>query len=417
MFYKLLNNDYLFNLLNKIYTVLMGLITSIFLTRYLGVIYKGDFAYITQIVLIFTIILNLGIHQSYSFFYRKNISFIFNKYINVFTLHFLIHILISLLLGLLFNDMLYVYVCMMVPFGVFYQQMESTMAVENIRLKIKVHMINVTLRMVVCAYMYFTLESNLLYPVLLTIGINVFTIGVYLYFSRVTPKPFKNDWGLMKDVLAFSWIPMLTALLIQFNYNVDIILLKHIGDPYELGIYSTAVGLIAYFWLIPDAFKEVLLSRVARSYSIKPVLFSIKISLLTIIIIIIVFYFLGEYAINLMYGTEFTGVYEITLLLSVGAISMVFYKVIGTLFLAEGKRWFYFFSLLISVCVNIIANIITIPKYGMYGAVLSTIISYSICGLSFLVYFVKQKQLNFLEVIFILPSDINQLKNLLSKRR
>ncbi|MGP9043564.1 lipid II flippase MurJ [Cytobacillus kochii] len=417
MLSKLLNNDYSLNLINKVYTVIMGLISSIFLTRYLGVIYKGDYAYITQIVLVVAIILNLGIHQSYSFFYRKNVSNIFSKYVNIYSLQFTVHILIGLIVGILFNDLLYIYICMMVPFSVFAQQMESTMAVENIRLKIKLHMVNVTLRMIISVFMYFTLESNLLYPVLLTIGVNFITIAVYLYFSKLTPNPSNNDFILVKEVLAFSWLPMLTALLITFNYSIDILFLKHMGTPYQLGIYSTAVGLINYFWLIPDAFKEVLVSRVARSHSIKSIILSIKASLLSTIIIIIAFFILGEYAINIMYGTQFSKTYEVTLLLSMGAVSMIFYKMIGTLFLAEGKRWFYFLSLLISVIVNVIANIFTIPKFGMYGAAISSVISYSLCGLSFLIYFLWQKKLNIFEVILILPTEIKQLIDVVRKRR
>jgi O-antigen/teichoic acid export membrane protein len=409
MLSKLLNNDYSLNLINKLYTVIMGLLSSIFLTRYLGVVYKGDYAYITQIVLIVTIILNLGIHQSYSFFYRKKINNIFNKYLNVYLLQFLVYISIGILLAVLLNNILYIYICMMVPFSVFNQQLESTMAVENIRLKIKLHMVNVTLRTIVSAYMFFALESNLLYPVLLTIGINLVTIASYIYFSKVAPNILKNDYRLMKKVLAFSWLPMLTALLITFNYSIDIIFLKHMGTAFELGIYSTAVGLINYFWLIPDAFKEVLVSRVARSNSIRSTILSIKISLFSIVVTIIAFFLVGNYAISLMYGSQFKEAYGITVLLSIGAISMIFYKIIGTLFLAEGKRWFYFLSLLISVIANIVANLYMIPKLGMYGAAISSVISYTICGLSFFIYFLIQKKLNIFKVIFILPSEIKKL--------
>ena len=54
---------------------------------------------------------------------------------------------------------------------------------------------------------------------------------------------------------------------------------------------------------------------------------------------------------------------------------MVFYKMIGVVLLAEGNVGFTF-SLFISVLANIIANIVTIPILGMYGALLSSVISY-----------------------------------------
>ncbi|PIC70808.1 hypothetical protein CSV77_05715, partial [Sporosarcina sp. P16b] len=308
---------------------------------------------------------------------------------------------------------IYVYICMMVPVGVFTQQLESTMAVQNIRLKIKLHMVNVTLRMLASIFMYITLPSSLLFPVLLTVGVNIITIIVYVYYSKVVPKPLNNDRLFVKKVLVFGWLPMLTALLITFNYSIDIIFLKSLASPYELGIYATAVGLINYFWLVPDAFKEVLVSRVARSNSIKPIILSIKASLFSTIIIIIAFYVLGSTAIKLMYGEQFSEAYDITLILSYGAISMIFYKMIGTVFLAEGRRWFYFLTLFLSVVINVIANMFAIPKYGMYGAAVSTVISYSICGLTFLIYFMKVKKLSIWETTIISYTEIQQFKSLI----
>jgi O-antigen/teichoic acid export membrane protein len=416
MLSKIFNNDYSLNLINKIYTVIVGLISSIFITRYLGVVFKGDYTYILQIVLVVTIILSLGINQSYSYFYRKNLSNLLSKYVNIYIFQFVIYLFIGVIVGVLFNNILYTYVCMMVPFGVITLQMESTMAVEDIRLKIKLHMINGTLRMIVFGFMYYTLETNLLYPILLTIGINIITVVIYMYFSKVTPNPMKNDFGFMKEVVSYSWLPMLTSLLVTFNYSIDIFFLKHMGTAVDLGLYSTAVGLINYFWLIPDAFKEVLVSRVARSNSLKSTILSIKASLISVSVVIIIFLLFGRFAIELMYGEQFSEAYAVTLLLSLGAISMVFYKMIGALYLAEGKRWFYFLALLVSVITNIVGNIITIPKLGMYGASLSTIISYTVCGLSFLTYFIWEKKLNVLQVIFFLPSEIKQLKNEMQKR-
>jgi Na+-driven multidrug efflux pump len=84
---------------------------------------------------------------------------------------------------------------------------------------------------------------------------------------------------------------------------------------------------------------------------------------------------------------------------------------IGVVFLSEGKRLFYFLTLLISVLINIISNVITIPLYGMYGAAFSSVISYSICGLAFLIYFIRVKKVNFLDIILLKPYEIKQLKN------
>src|SRR5690606_4782847 len=147
---------------------------------------------------------------------------------------------------------------------------------ENIRLGIKLQIFNATIKMISFAIIFFFAESSLLLPVLITAGINIVSVVLYLYFLRVFPKPTIN-FSFLHEILKFSWLPMLTALLITFNYSIDIFLLKHMGSAVELGLYATAVGIVTYFWLVPDAFKEVLVSRVARSHSIQSTILSIKI--------------------------------------------------------------------------------------------------------------------------------------------
>lgn len=407
MYLKIMKNDYTFNLLNKLFTVVIGLVTSAFLTRYLGVVYKGEYSYIIQIVAVLTIILNMGIHQSYSFFYRKNNGNVLEQYISIYFFQFIIHLLLTIVISIFIKNIVYIYIILLLPFSIIKQRMESTMAVENIRLKIKLNTFSVIMRMLSFISMFLFLDTSLFPPVILTIALSIITVAIYIYFSNINWRMIIRNRAFSREVVNYSWVPMLTALLITLNYSVDIFFLKHIGTPIELGLYSTAVGIINYFWLIPDSFKEVLLSKVAREYSIKSTLLAIKISVLSVILVILGFVFLGKIAINILYGSEFLGAYNVTLILAIGAISMVFYKMIGVVLLSEGKRWVYFFSLLISVIANIISNIIMIPKYGMYGAAFSSIISYSICGISFLMYFIKNKNLKIKDVVFLNSSEIN----------
>ncbi|MBF8151818.1 polysaccharide biosynthesis C-terminal domain-containing protein [Exiguobacterium sp. TBG-PICH-001] len=412
-----MKNDYIFNLLNKVYVILMGLITSIFITRYLGVSDRGNYAYIIQVVSIAAIVLNLGIHQSYSFYYRMLKEETFNKYVQVVIIQFFLYTLISIICMNFVNDQLIVFMIILIPISVLSQQLESIMAVENIRLKIKLHIFNGTLRTIGFGFLFFSVKSNLIFPIIITLILNIITIVSFLLFSlkKVKFKEEKLNLKFASEIIKFGWLPMLTALLITINYSADVIFLKHLGTSYDLGIYSTAAGLITYFWLIPDSFKEVLVSRVARSNNIHSTIFVIKVSLIIICGVIIAFIIVGEYAIQIMYGMKFLEAYNITLILSIGAISMIFYKMIGTVLLAEGRRWVYFITLLVSAITNCIGNVVLIPEYGMYGSAISSVISYSICGLAFLIYFSKIKNVSLLSFFYITKDEIGVLKKIVMK--
>lgn len=416
MFSKLFRNDYSLNVMNKIYTIGIGVLSTAFITRYLGIEYKGDYSYITQMVLVLTIVFNLGIHQSYSFFYRKNNGEVFEKYISVYLTQFILHILLALSLLPLIDNKIYIYILLLLPFSVINQQMESTMAIENIRLKIMLHMFLVTIRMLSFLVIFLTLDTSLLPPIVITILLHIFSVLVYIYYSKPDIKKIRFDKSFLLKVIKYSWVPMLTALLINLNYSADVFLLKYMGTSTELGLYSTALGIINYFWLLPDAFKEVLLSKFTKTNSNKSVLFSIKLSLFTIILLIIAFVIFGRFAISILYGEEFLGSYLVTVILSLGAISMVFYKMIGVVLLAEGKRWLYFFLLLTSVVINIIANMVFIPIFGMYGAAYSSVISYSVCGFSFLLSFLKDHNLKLKDAVWFNTSELTNLKKKIERK-
>src|SRR5699024_5210174 len=93
--------------IEKMFTMITGLIASIFLTRYLGVVLKGEFTYVTQIVSILTIILGIGLNQSYSFYYRKHKEETYQKYLNIYSFLMMVYIVFALLLIIIFkNDIL-----------------------------------------------------------------------------------------------------------------------------------------------------------------------------------------------------------------------------------------------------------------------------------------------------------------------
>ncbi|MGF2120300.1 polysaccharide biosynthesis C-terminal domain-containing protein [Enterococcus casseliflavus] len=410
--HKILKNDYVYNIVNKGYTIFIGLLSSAFMTRFLGVEYRGDYAFITQIVVIASNILGFGMYQSYSYFYKKSKDKekIFQQYITIYIFQFFLYTLISIVvLFLHHNYFLYFLAAILLPSQIFYQQLEATMAVENIRLKISLNMILNTVRLFIYIAVFYLFESSLSIAVGITLLLNIIISFSYIFIYRIKPSLKFIDFNLIVKIIKFSWLPMLTSLLITFNYSVDTIMLKYLSDSYSLSIYSVAAGIITYFWFIPDAFKEVLVSRVTREKGSDSTNIAIKVSLLVMIIVIIAFLIFGNIAIYIFYGKEFMASYPITLILSIGGISMIFYKMIGVVLLAEGDTKVYFINLFISAASNVAINFLVIPIWGMYGAAVSTVISYTICGWLFLVFYCKKTDQSIREVLFFKKGELKRM--------
>ena len=80
----LIQNDYIFTLINKVSTIILGLFTSAFINRYAGPALKGEYTILLNYVNIFAVIANLGIYQAYPYYKRKKTPNVLKKFVNIF---------------------------------------------------------------------------------------------------------------------------------------------------------------------------------------------------------------------------------------------------------------------------------------------------------------------------------------------
>lgn len=413
---KIFNNDYVLNTGVKIYNLLIGFITSMFCTRYLGVINKGIYSYIYQIANTASIIGNMGVYHSYSFNYKKYGKETLKKYSDICFFQFLIYFSVAIVIAVFTNDYRIRLAVLLVPFSVLKHQYENIVLIENIRLRMFLNMLDKVLLTIAYALLFFTAESNVSYIVYLTIFVDVFTVSFYLIKLGYFPKIWQIDFEFLKSVLKFGWLPTLSLLLITLNYSIDIFFLEHIGTAEDLGYYSFAANIINYVWMLPDAFKEVLFSKSAKKLDRKNIGISVQISLISIACCLVGFFIIGKPVISLLYGSEFLPSYSIVLILIFGAFSMSIFKLLGTVLVSQGKRKMHFTALAISVTINVIANILTIPRWGMYGAALASVLSYTACAWIIIPYFCKKFEFRIKDLFVPSRETVNSIKGLLKRK-
>ena len=413
---KVIKSDYTLSVIAKLVTAIIGVASSAFCTRYLGVQYKGDYQYISQIANILVLVLNMGIYQSYSYNYKKYGQSIKPQYINICFCQFVILLSIAGIVIFITHNMLLSMIIILVPFNILKMQYGNIVLIEKIRLNLVLSVVNSILMTICYAVLFFSAESKIIYVVGVTVFIDAITVFIYIFGMKVVPKIWEIDYSFMKSVLRFGFIPMLSGLLATINYHIDIIFLKQIGLPEELSYYSLATNIINYVWMIPDAFKSVLMSKSGKKFDRENILFSSQFSSAFIFFCFIMFAFLGRFLLGLIYGQEFVSSYGVTLLLIAGAFSMSFFKLLGIVLVSQGKRMAHFITLTISAIANVVLNVIFIPKMGMYGAAIASVCSYTICGLMLLFYFCRLYNMKALQ--FVVPSkdSIQSLKNVLSKK-
>ena len=382
-------NDHMLSIVNKIYAMFMGVLSSSFCTRLLGVEYRGEYSYISQVANILVLILNFGIYQSYVYNFRRQGRSILPKYLSVFIMQFISYLILFFVIAFISKSYTLCLILALVPFNCLKLQMENIMLVENFKAKMLTNMFNVTL----IASLYFVFwkfgaGNKLFIVILITVLVDILTVVIYFIVCKEKISIKYIDFSFFCGLLKFGFFPMLSALLVSLNYNIDIIFLKKMGTQYDLSIYSVAAAVVNYVWMIPDALRDVLSNRVARNDN-KTVAISVKASTTFCIMVFITFILFGKIVLRILYGEDFVPSYKIVLILFLGVFSMIYFKLLGVVLISEGRNIGFFCIMLISVVSNVVANYLFVPRYGGEGAAWASVISYSVCGITFLFYFSK----------------------------
>ncbi len=214
--------------------------------------------------------------------------------------------------------------------------------------------------------------------------------AVYLFVSKKIEN-FKFRFGLDKNVvrsiLTQSWPIALTSLYVTITLRIDQLILFKFFKEGDLGLYSAIVKLVESLNIIPGIFIVSLFPLLCSSYQESPgkyvKIYRLGYKYLSIIIIPICFAvsLLSEKLILLIYGNNFIAASGPLSVLIWSELFAFLGTVHSNILFASGQQKYVSLFSLIGVVSNIAGNIILIPRYGIYGASITTVISYSCLGL------------------------------------
>ena len=388
---RLTGNDYVFTIFTKIMAVAIGLVASSYSNRFLGPELKGELGRISSLLSIVAVTANFGLYQPYPYYKRQNEPDVLNKFLRIFLFQFCAYTLIGVIGALVFDSFELTAVCLIAPIQVLANQLSFMIMVEDVKFKNVIFFTARITNTLVTILAFYTMSRTIMVALALIVIGDLITIVFALARLRRMPNPLKADLRFAAKIVPFGIVSMITTLMLTLNYRVDTLMMGYMYNipDVEIGYYSLGVSLSEYGWLIPDAFREVLFSRTAKDDAVGEVTMSMKVNLYLTLLMIVGILVLGRPVIYLLAGAEYLPAYPVTVLLIAGIIPMSYFKIIGTLLLAQGKKYVYLGMLTGSVVVNMLCNMITIPLWGKMGAALASVISYAVAGGLFLVYYLR----------------------------
>ena len=411
-----INNDYVLSIISKFFNILFGFLSLMLINRYLGAELKGRYSSLLNYVTIIVSVLYFGVSTIYPKYKRKKINNCFEIFISLVLIQFFIYVFFGLIIICFFKfDFSIMAIVTISCFSILTTQLRYINLVENIKYNSFVVTVMSISNFVITLLIFLFVDRNLyvgLFVYLLKELVVIFLILFKVSFKSLFKKEYIKYY---KEIIISGILPMLSCLLIILNYKVDILMLNIYNVDYALiGLYSLGLSISEYIWIIPEIFKDVIQKRTAKDNALDSINFSLRISTTLVLFMYLFIVLIGKQIFGLVFGDEYVDSYYVTLILFVGVYSMVYYKIIGQLFIADNKSKQYFMILLGGAVLNIIVNFLLIPMYDIDGAAIASVASYSLIGIVFLILYIKYYRVKLKDLLIIKISDIKKILNFIN---
>ncbi len=414
---RVVRNPYVFSIISKVLVMAVGFLFTVVQARYLGTAIKGQVAYVASFTSITSIVFGFGMHQAYPYYRKQSGEDLLPVFIKIALIQLLIYSFVSAALAFAVQDAKILAIVLITPVMVYDRIILNITMVEEPNRKNTIELAVSVAELLLIVLLWFGRPASFAVGVAVVAFKDAVMAVLYTWHwrarlsARRTPL---RQWPLR--FARFGFFPMLALLMTTLNYRVDVIMLEGRVADAAIGVYSVGVMLAERIWLIPDAMKGVMVSRVAKGRDAGEVAFVIRVCNAACLLVALMLVLVGKPVIRFAFGAEYAEAYQVTIILLAGVFFMTYYKMIASYNIVMGKQVINFIFLGISVLGNILANAALIPRWGILGAGAASVISYGLCSLLFLIRFHRMTGIPVKDMVFLQPADFRNLKAKLRRK-
>jgi O-antigen/teichoic acid export membrane protein len=221
----------------------------------------------------------------------------------------------------------------------------------------------------------------------------VFVIIIAHFFTRETVGRIKLqlDFSVTKQSFNYGFQNELSNffhfLALRLSYYFIIF---YLGNA-SLGIFSVGIAISESIWIISKSISMVQYSKIIREGNTQNVrkgvittsLFSIVFTMFCVIAVLL----LPSSVFGYVFGSEFSEVKQIVLLMSPGILFISFSTVYAHYFAAIGKLKIQIFKSVVGAILTLILSLILIPLWKMNGACITSSLVHFACSAIIVTYF------------------------------
>ena len=251
---------------------------------------------------------------------------------------------------------------------------------------------------------------------LVALALGVLLVFVALRRDGVSPaRPGKH---LLADQLRYGIRSWPGSLAERLQFRADLFLVNALVGVTATGVYSVATSVAETLWYIPAALGVVIFSRVAAGgLDAAPLTSAVtRVTLAFGLVVGAVALVVAPMGVELLYGAPFRDAGPALQLLLPGIVAYGVVSVLSQFLLAAGAPGRSTLVLLAGLTINLMANALLIPRFGIMGAAMSSSISYTITALLMVLTFHRLTHQPLRDTLLVRRSDLRRLVERLGSR-
>jgi len=221
------------------------------------------------------------------------------------------------------------------------------------------------------------------------------------------------DWTFRFDtakrILGQSWPLILSTAFTVVYMRIDQVMINHLLNRSSVGIYDAAVRLAEIWYFIPATIAGSLFPAVVNARISSIPLYEARlaklysVSFYVSLFIILPITFLSGWIIQLLYGIDYIAAGPVLKIYVWAGIFSMLGVVVNQVLVHDKLTKITFMINLIAMCLNVALNILFIPKWGINGAAIATLISYATIPFSTVLFRSTRKQSLLMIKALLLP--------------
>ena len=386
---KQVNKNFIYNIVYQIFIYIIPLISVPYVSRVLGVNNIGIYSYTYSIVYYFMLAAMIGINNYGSRKIAKCKENIEARSFNFFSIY-LLQLMLSVLMIILYSGFIFIwakeyktimFIQIIYLISVIFDINWFYFGIEKFKITISRNVI-IKLLSLICIFIFVKNDSDLWkYTVIMNISTLISQIYLWIYLKRYV----KFVKVTIKDIVGhFKKCLILFIPVIAYSvYRVmDKTMIGAIAGTTELGYYENAEKIISIPVSFITALGTVMLPYMSKNDNNTKEEFNRKLnSSFELCFCFIIPMFFGLLAVakkfsNVFFGVEF---YKSGIIIQILSITILFSSIANVIrtnyLIPKEKDNIYVISTIIGAVLNLIFNIILIPRLEAYGACIGTIIA------------------------------------------